>query len=143
MLWNQFCVLRLSVVYRGRAIPVIWRVVEQGSSRVQFCLVPIMSRARHRDALLDDAGHCDFPSETLRERCRRKTALGGCSHRSGDELSKNRLAMGQILCPQRLWEMGFDGILQNQIPISNRSQEKLSLIQSIEILSISENNLVK
>jgi len=25
MLWDKFCVIRLSVVYRGRAIPVIWR----------------------------------------------------------------------------------------------------------------------
>ena len=36
MLWNRFCVMRLSVVYRGRAIPVIWRVLEHGSSSVKF-----------------------------------------------------------------------------------------------------------
>jgi len=24
MLWEQFCVIRLTVVYRGRAIPVTW-----------------------------------------------------------------------------------------------------------------------
>jgi hypothetical protein len=36
MLWDQFCVIRLSVVYRGRAIPVIWRVIEHGSSSVKF-----------------------------------------------------------------------------------------------------------
>jgi hypothetical protein len=38
MLWNQFCVIRLSVVYRGRAIPVIWRVVEHRSSSVKFAV---------------------------------------------------------------------------------------------------------
>lgn len=36
MLWNRFCVMRLSVVYRGRAIPVIWRVLEHGSSSVKL-----------------------------------------------------------------------------------------------------------
>ncbi|MBW4472140.1 MAG: transposase [Stenomitos rutilans HA7619-LM2] len=36
MRWDTFCVIRLSVVYRGRAIPVIWRVLEHGSSSVKF-----------------------------------------------------------------------------------------------------------
>ena len=36
MLWDTFCVIRLSVVYRGRAIPLIWRVLEHGSSSVKF-----------------------------------------------------------------------------------------------------------
>lgn len=34
MLWNQYCLIRLSVVYRGRAVPVVWEVIEHGSSRV-------------------------------------------------------------------------------------------------------------
>ena len=34
MLWNQYCLIRLSLVYRGRAVPVVWEVVEHGSSRV-------------------------------------------------------------------------------------------------------------
>jgi hypothetical protein len=29
-------VIRLSVVYRGRAIPMIWRVLDHGSSSVKF-----------------------------------------------------------------------------------------------------------
>jgi len=33
---DTFCVIRLSVVYRGRAIPLIWRVLEHGSSSVKF-----------------------------------------------------------------------------------------------------------
>ena len=32
LLWNQFCLISISVVYRGRAIPIIWKVVEQSSS---------------------------------------------------------------------------------------------------------------
>ena len=34
MLWNQYCVIRLSLVYRGRAVPVVWEVLEHGSSSV-------------------------------------------------------------------------------------------------------------
>jgi Transposase DDE domain len=32
LLWNQYCLIRLSVVYRGRAVPVVWDVIEHGSS---------------------------------------------------------------------------------------------------------------
>ena len=34
MLWNQYCLIRLSVVYRGRAVPLVWEVMEHGSSSV-------------------------------------------------------------------------------------------------------------
>jgi hypothetical protein len=34
MLWNQYCLIRLSVVYRGRAVPVAWEVIAHGSSSV-------------------------------------------------------------------------------------------------------------
>src|SRR5580765_6639104 len=34
MLWNQYCLVRLSVVYRGRAVPIMWEVIEHGSSSV-------------------------------------------------------------------------------------------------------------
>jgi hypothetical protein len=34
LLWNQYCVIRLSLVYRGRAVPVVWEVVAHGSSSV-------------------------------------------------------------------------------------------------------------
>jgi hypothetical protein len=34
LLWNQYCVVRLSVVYRGRAVPIVWEVLEHGSSSV-------------------------------------------------------------------------------------------------------------
>jgi hypothetical protein len=36
MLWDSYCIIRLSVVYRGRAIPVGWRVIEHKSSSVQL-----------------------------------------------------------------------------------------------------------
>lgn len=36
MLWDQYCLIRISVVYRGRAIPLVWEVIEHGSSSVTF-----------------------------------------------------------------------------------------------------------
>jgi hypothetical protein len=33
-LWDEFCLIRLSVQYRGRAVPVIWRVIRHRSSSV-------------------------------------------------------------------------------------------------------------
>jgi hypothetical protein len=34
MLWNKYCLIKIGVVYRGRCIPVAWRVLEHGSSSV-------------------------------------------------------------------------------------------------------------
>jgi hypothetical protein len=34
LLWNEYCLIRLSVVYRGRAVPVVWEVIAHGSSSV-------------------------------------------------------------------------------------------------------------
>jgi hypothetical protein len=28
MLWNIYCMIRLSVIYRGRAVPLVWKVIE-------------------------------------------------------------------------------------------------------------------
>lgn len=36
MLWNRYCVIRISLVYRGRAVPLVWEVVEHGSSSVAY-----------------------------------------------------------------------------------------------------------
>lgn len=36
MLWNTYCLLRLSVIYRGRAVPLVWQVIEHGSAAVSF-----------------------------------------------------------------------------------------------------------
>lgn len=34
MLWSRYCIIRLSVVYRGRAVPLVWIVLEHSSSSV-------------------------------------------------------------------------------------------------------------
>ena len=36
MLWNTYCLIRLSLIYRGRAVPLGWRVIEHGSAAVAF-----------------------------------------------------------------------------------------------------------
>ena len=36
MLWNTFCIIRVSIVYRGRAIPLAWKVIRHKSSSVAF-----------------------------------------------------------------------------------------------------------
>jgi len=33
-LWGAYCVVRISVIYRGRAIPLVWRVLERQSTSV-------------------------------------------------------------------------------------------------------------
>ena len=38
LLWDKYCVIRLSVVYRGRAIPLVWTVLVHPSSTVAFDL---------------------------------------------------------------------------------------------------------
>ena len=46
MLWDPYCIVRLSVIYRGRAVPVVWYVLEHGSAAVAY---PVYQ------ALLDEA----------------------------------------------------------------------------------------
>lgn len=36
MLWNAYCLIRLSVIYRGRAVPLVWCVLQHGSAQVGF-----------------------------------------------------------------------------------------------------------
>src|SRR6266516_7392621 len=36
LLWNTYCLIRLSVIYRGRAVPLAWLVIEHGSAMVAF-----------------------------------------------------------------------------------------------------------
>ena len=34
VLWDRFCHIRISVIYRGRAIPLVWKTIEHASSAV-------------------------------------------------------------------------------------------------------------
>jgi len=35
-LWGKYCVVRISVIYRGRAVPIVWQALEHGSSSVAY-----------------------------------------------------------------------------------------------------------
>jgi hypothetical protein len=35
-LWDKYCVVRISVIYRGRAVPIVWQALEHGSSSVAY-----------------------------------------------------------------------------------------------------------
>src|ERR1044071_211298 len=66
MLWNQYCLIRLSVVYRGRAVPVGWEVIEHGSSSVTHAAyealldaVPPLLPAGIKVVFLADRGFAD------------------------------------------------------------------------------------
>jgi hypothetical protein len=66
MLWNQYCLIRLSVVYRGRAVPVVWEVMEHGSSSVTheayaglLDAVPALLPAGVKVVFLADRGFAD------------------------------------------------------------------------------------
>lgn len=46
MLWDQYCIIRISVIYRGRAIPLVWEVIAHGSSSVAFTTYrPLLDKA--------------------------------------------------------------------------------------------------
>ena len=66
MLWTQYCLIRLSVVYRGRAVPVVWEVMAHGSSSVTHAAyaalleaVPPLLPAGVKVVFLADRGFAD------------------------------------------------------------------------------------
>src|SRR5262245_36490724 len=66
LLWKQYCLVRLSVVYRGRAVPIAWEVIEHGSSRVTHAayealleVVPPLLPAGVKVVFLADRGFAD------------------------------------------------------------------------------------
>ena len=98
MLWNQYCLIRLSGVYRGRAVPVVWEVIEHGSSSVTpaayaalLDAVPPLLPAGVKVVFLADRG---FADTELRAHLRR---LGG-HFRSRIKATFRVLRPGQPAC---------------------------------------------
>jgi hypothetical protein len=118
MLWDRYCIIRLSVVYRGRAVPLIWTVLEHGSSSVAFAaykdllvaaeqLLPLGSRV----VFLADRGFADtdlmrFLSNTLgwqwRIRIKGNFKLYRRGHRSC-KIKSIGLRCGQACFWQHIW----------------------------------------
>lgn len=66
LLWNEYCLMRLAVVYRGRAVPLVWEVLEHGSSSVTHAAyealleaVPALLPAGVKVVFLADRGFAD------------------------------------------------------------------------------------
>lgn len=66
LLWNQYCLIRLSVVYRGRAVPIVWDVLQHSSSSVTHAAyaalleaVPALLPAGIKVVFLADRGFAD------------------------------------------------------------------------------------
>jgi len=47
VLWNQFCMIHLSIVCGGRAVPFLWKVMEHKSSTVKFKEYKLMLKLAH------------------------------------------------------------------------------------------------
>ncbi len=48
VLWNRYCMIHLSIICGGRAIPFMWKVMEHKSSTVAFKEYKLMLRLSHR-----------------------------------------------------------------------------------------------
>ena len=68
MLFNRFCLIRIAILFRGRAVPLCQKVIEHGSAQVSLNqLLPLIAQAKGiLDALgitnvrfLADRGFCD------------------------------------------------------------------------------------
>src|SRR5262249_32268483 len=66
MVWNMSCLIRLSVIYRGRAVPLVWGVLQHGSAQVACeAYQDLLDRAawllprRCKGILLADRGFAD------------------------------------------------------------------------------------
>lgn len=66
VLWNKYVLVRLSLIYRGRAVPLVWTVLAHTSARVAFVdYRDVLYRAAElfapgqRVVLLADRGFCD------------------------------------------------------------------------------------
>jgi len=45
-LWGPYCLVRIAVIYRGRAVPLVWTVLEHGSSSVAYSVyAPLLEAA--------------------------------------------------------------------------------------------------
>jgi len=66
-LWNEFCWIRIGLVYRGRALPLAWKVIQHKSTRVAFSVYEEVIRTTaemigpgREVVLLADRGFCDM-----------------------------------------------------------------------------------
>ncbi len=115
MLWDEYCLIRLSVQYRGRAIPLVWRVIRHGSSSVRFEVYQAMLKRATRlvppgveVCFLADRGFADttlmrYLRDELHWHFRIRVKRNGWIHRPGKgwkQLNQYHLDLGEVVLLQ-------------------------------------------
>ena len=117
MLWNTYCLIRLSVIYRGRAVPLGWRVLKHGSATVSLEMdKELLDEAKTRlpfaseVVFLADRGFADTQlMSQLRQlgwhfRIRIKSNFWiHPSHLAAFQVGEIELQPGHMSCWQRVW----------------------------------------
>ena len=127
MLWNQYCMIHVSLICGGRAIPFLWEVIEHQSASVAFEVYqPLLRKAswllrHHRDVmLLADRG---FANQTLLKwlrhrqwhwaiRVPRDTLIHGVHRWRACPVSELKKVRGEakLYHQVRLWEEGSEQV---------------------------------
>lgn len=112
MLWDEYCLIRLSLQYRGRAVPIVWRVIRHGSSSVRFEVYQAMLKRAARlvpagvsVCFLADRGFADtvlmgYLRDELHWHFRIRVKSNSWIHRTGKgwiQLNQYHLALGEML----------------------------------------------
>ena len=115
MLWDEYCLIRLSVQYRGRAVPIVWRVIRHGSSSVRFEVYQAMLKRAARlippgvsVCFLADRGFADtalmrYLRDELHWHFRIRVKSNSWIHRTGKgwiQLKQYHLALGEVVLLQ-------------------------------------------
>lgn len=151
MLWNRFCVVVLSVVAHGRAIPLLWQTLEHPSASVSASVsIALLEKADQLLAgfgaitlLADRAFPCDELLSWFRRRSRwifvmrlrGDTEIHGTAAPLGCQVRKLHLRRGQCrgFRGVRLWADGSQSVnLVLAHPTGLPVEEPWSLISSAE-----------
>ena len=65
VLWNRFCIIHLSIVCCGRAIPFLWKVKEHKSAERGFWGIQVNVEGTHIDYYLIILISCSWQIEDL------------------------------------------------------------------------------
>ena len=82
-LWGQFCWVRVSIPYRGRALPIAWSILAHRRTRVRFAVYRQM--LEQAATMLPPLWRCScwptgaLPTTPLSAGCRPRTGIGACA----------------------------------------------------------------
>ena len=129
VLWNQYCMIHLSVVCCGRAVPFSWLVLEHQSAAVAFEeYQPLLRRARwllrkHPDVmLLADRGFANHPLMSWLQQSRWHYCL---------RIPCDVLLHGPRRCPRevrRLWPAKGEAVLYRNVGLWDDGRYRCNLV---------------